>query len=247
MLLKQATNWSHISPLCSTLSICSIAPRREPGWSEVTSSSSKRPAAKLNPPPHRDFPASQNLSRLHGARPAHDQVGHPPSVPDRGEPAGQEEPAGALRQLHAHPDLPAPHLHHRPAEQLRSSRQSENHQATRGTGWDVHFLSQPDPFWQLEHGAQINPLSLSLSSCWSLFSINIFTSSFIWHHQKGQMVEKECVMFLYQNQVINNRIDLFKYKFLYLGVFPVSLHIRGICSTLTSPFTLIAFTLKKIK
>lgn len=65
---------------------------------------------------------AKNLGHPHGARPAHDQVGHPPGVSDWGEPAGQEEPAGAVRQLHPHPDLPAPHLHHRPAEQLRSSR-----------------------------------------------------------------------------------------------------------------------------
>lgn len=45
-----------------------------------------------------------------------------------------------------------------------------------------------------------------------------------------------------------NRIHLFKYKVLYLWVLPVSLHIQGICSTLTSPFTLIAFThTKKIR
>lgn len=98
----------------------------------ISSSSSPRPPAKLKPsllPSCSEPPASQNLSRLHGARPAHDQVGHPPSVPDRGEPADQEEPAGALRQLHPHPDLPAPHLHHRPAEQLRSRRPSEDRRA----------------------------------------------------------------------------------------------------------------------
>lgn len=58
-----------------------------------------------------------NLS--HGEGPAHDQVGHSPGVPDRGEPPGKEEPAGALCQLHPHPNLSAAHLHHRPAEQLR--------------------------------------------------------------------------------------------------------------------------------
>lgn len=69
-------------------------------------------------PPDR---ADQTVTGLHGARSAHDQIGHSPSVSDRGEPAGQEEPAGALRQLHPHPHLPASHLHHRPAEQLRDT------------------------------------------------------------------------------------------------------------------------------
>lgn len=69
-------------------------------------------------PPNR---ADQTVTGLHGARSAHDQIGHSPSVSDRGEPAGQEEPAGAVRQLHPHPHLPASHLHHRPAEQLRDT------------------------------------------------------------------------------------------------------------------------------
>lgn len=69
--------------------------------------------SKSNPPAPR-----------HGEGPTHDQVGHPPGLPDRGQPAGQEEPAGALCQLHPHPHLPASHLHHRPAEQLRKRRRS---------------------------------------------------------------------------------------------------------------------------
>lgn len=66
---------------------------------------------------HQNHLPKSNLS--HGEGPTHDQVGHSPGVPDRGEPPGQEEPAGALCKLHPHPHLPAAHLHHRPAEQLR--------------------------------------------------------------------------------------------------------------------------------
>lgn len=75
-------------------------------------------------------PSDQNitspLSPTHGARSAYDQVGHPPSLSDRGEPPSQEEPAGAVRQLHPHPHLPTPHLHHRPAEQLRADSSGLN-------------------------------------------------------------------------------------------------------------------------
>lgn len=104
------TEWYY----CFFLSIL-LAVRRELGWSGVisfASSSSKQPDwTRLCRPT-----ASQNLSHLHGACSAHDQVGHPPSISDWGESAGQEKPAGALRQLHPHPDLPASDLHNCPAE-----------------------------------------------------------------------------------------------------------------------------------
>lgn len=181
---------------------CSVKERT--GWSEVNSFFLfflKK--AKLYLHPRRDPPASRNLGHLHGARPAHDQVGHPPSVSDWGDPAGQEEPAGAVRQLHPHPDLPAAHLHHRPAEQLRSSRQPD---CQLRCGLPLHASARSSLTLGTWSSNQSPPSPFSLSpSAEDYFSINIFTSSFIWHCQKRQSGKNtlECMMLLYQKQVIN--------------------------------------------
>lgn len=58
-------------------------------------------------------PSNPAGSREHGEGAAHDPLGHPEGLNHRGQPAGQAENAGALRQFLPHSHLPTAHVHHR--------------------------------------------------------------------------------------------------------------------------------------